>query len=459
MSKRHEMDMTSGPLLGKMIRFSLPVVLSNVLQLLYNAADSVIVGRFDADGKIALAAVGSTASIIHLITNLFIGFFLGGSIIIAQYKGAGKEEDVSKTVHTAALTSLLTGLAVCLIGQLAAAPLLQAMGTPPEVIGKSLLYLRIYFLGMPFTTLYNFGASTLRAVGDTKRPLYFLTIAGVINVGLNAFFVIALKMSVAGVAAATVISQAVSAVLVLICLMHAEGSIRLDPKKLCLSGSKLLMMTKVGLPVGLQNALFSFSNVLIQSSINSFGPAVMAAHTAAVSIEGFMNASVAGVADTSINFSGQNVGAGKYKRVRRVCAICSVLSVGISLALGAIMILFGDKLLGLYNPDPEVIANGLYRTTLVGATYWTFALMNVFSGCMRGMGHSFLPMLTSVLGICGFRILYIYTIFEWSPTLLTLYFSYPASWVLTMLLNLVCYLIVSRRLIAGKLKVITRSSN
>ncbi len=459
MSRRYEMDMTSGPLLGKMIRFSMPVVLSNVLQLLYNAADSVIVGRFDTDGKIALAAVGSTGSIIHLITNLFIGFFLGGSIIIAQYKGAGREEDVSRTVHTAALTSLLTGLAVCLLGQLAAGPMLTAMGTPPEVIGKSLLYLRIYFLGMPFTTIYNFGASTLRAVGDTKRPLFFLTLSGVVNVGLNAFFVIVLKMSVAGVAAATVISQAISAALVLACLMRAEGSIRLDPKKLSLSGSKLLLMTKVGLPVGLQNALFSFSNVLIQSSINSFGAAAMAAHTAAVSIEGFMNASVAGVADTSINFTGQNVGAGKFRRVRRVCAICSVLSVGISLLLGAIMILFGSHLLGFYNPDPEVIAYGLNRTVLVGASYWTFALMSVFSGCMRGMGRSFLPMLTSILGICGFRILYIYTIFRWSPTLLTLYFSYPASWVLTMLLNLVCYLIVSHRLIAGKLRVDTAGRN
>jgi len=459
MSKRYEMDMTSGPLLGKMIRFSLPVVLSNVLQLMYNAADSIIVGRFDADGKIALAAVGATASIIHLVTNLFIGFFLGGSIIIAQYKGAGKEEDVSKTVHTAALTSLLTGIAVCVIGQLVASPLLTAMDTPPEVIDKSLIYLRVYFLGMPFTTLYNFGASTLRAVGDTKRPLYFLTIAGILNVGLNAVFVIVLKMSVAGVAAATVISQAVSAALVLVCLMHADGSIRLTPGKLGISPSKLAMMTKVGLPVGLQNALFSFSNLLIQSSINGFGAAAMAAHTAAVSIEGFMNTSVAGVADTSINFTGQNVGAGKFRRVHRVCFICSALSAGISIVFGTFMILFGRELLSIYNPDPEVIAYGLNRTTLIGATYWSFAIMSVFSGCLRGMGQSFLPMLMSVLGICGFRILYIYTIFEWSPTLLTLYISYPASWVLTMLMNLVCYLIVSRRLISGKLKVITRAEN
>ncbi|MBE6760279.1 MAG: MATE family efflux transporter [Ruminococcaceae bacterium] len=456
MSKRYEMDMTTGPLLGKMIRFALPVVLSNVLQLLYNAADSIIVGRFDADGKLSLAAVGSTASIIHLVTNLFIGFFLGASIIIAQFKGAGKEDEVSKTVHTGALTSLLTGIVVCAIGLLVSEPLLVAMDTPAEVIDKSLLYIRIYFLGMPFTTVYNFGASTLRAVGDTKRPLYFLALSGVVNVALNALFVIVFHMSVAGVAAATVISQALSAVLVTFCLLHAEGSIRLNPRRLRINGSKLVMMAKVGVPVGLQNALFSFSNVLIQSSINGFGSAAMAAHTAAVSIEGFMNVSVAGVADTSINFTGQNVGAGKYDRVRRVCVICSVLSVGISLIIGAGMILFGDKLLAIYNPDPEVIAYGLNRTTLIGATYWSFALMSVFSGCMRGMGRSALPMLTSVLGICGFRILYIYTIFAWSPTLLTLYISYPASWVLTMLCNLVCYLVVSRMLMKGRLKVITK---
>lgn len=456
MSKRHEIDMTSGPLLGKMLRFALPVICSNMLQLLYNAADSIIVGRFDVDGKVALAAVGSTSSIIHLVTNLFIGFFLGGSIIVAQFKGAGKEDEVSKTVHTAALTSLITGIAVCIMGQIVARPLLTIMDTPTDVIEKSLLYIRIYFLGMPFTTLYNFGASTLRAVGDTKRPLYFLTVSGVLNVGLNALFVIVFQMSVAGVAIATVASQALSATLVLISLAHSDGCIRLCLSKLQIHGSKLLMMIKVGVPVGLQNALFSFSNVLIQSSINGFGAAAMAAHTAAVSIEGFMNVAVAGVADTSINFTGQNVGAGKYDRVRRVCGICAALSVSISLCLGMIMLLFGRQLLGIYNPDPEVIAYGLNRTTLVGLTYWVFALMNVFAGCLRGMGKSFLPMMTSLIGICGFRIVYIYTIFSAWPTLFVLYLSYPASWLAGMLLNMVCYFVVSRRLIAGKLKVITK---
>lgn len=457
MSKRYEIDMTTGPLLGKMLRFALPVMFSNVLQLLYNAADSIIVGRFDADGTGALAAVGSTASIIHLVTNLFIGFFLGGSIIVAQYKGAGEEEEVSKTVHTAALTSLLTGIVVCVIGQLVARPLLTAMDTPAEVIDRSLLYIRIYFLGMPLTTLYNFGASTLRATGDTRRPLYFLTLAGIVNVGLNAIFVIVLHMGVAGVALATVISQGISAALVLASLAHADGSIRLQFGKLRIHGKKLVMMAKVGLPMGLQNALFSFSNVLIQSSINSFGSAAMAAHTAAVSIEGFVNASVAGVTDTSVNFTGQNVGAGKYNRVRRVCAICAGLAVTVSLMLGSVMVFFGDRLLAIYNNDPEVIACGLNRTTIVGLTYWTFGLMNVFAGCLRGMGRSFLPMIASLLGVCGFRIVYIYTIFAISPTLLTLYAAYPSSWVVAMVLNMVCYFVVSRLLIKGKLKVITKN--
>ncbi len=449
--------MTSGPLLGKMLRFAFPVIISNVLQLLYNAADSIIVGRFAEDGKNALAAVGSTASIIHLVTNLFIGFFLGGSIIIAQFKGAGKDDEVSKTVHTSALTSLITGIAVCIIGQLVAEPLLTAMGTPPEVIGKSLLYIRIYFLGMPFTTFYNFGASTLRAVGDTKRPLYFLAVSGVLNVVLNAVLVIYFGMDVAGVAIATVASQALSAFLVFLSLLHSDSCIRLSLSRLKIHGRKLSMMIKVGLPMGLQNSLFSFSNVLIQSSINSFGEAAMAAHTAAVSIEGFMNVAVSGVADTSINFTGQNVGAGKYKRVRRVCAICAVLSVVISLGLGIIMFFFGDKLLAIYNPDPDVIACGLNRTKLIGLTYWIFALMNVFAGCLRGMGRSLMPMVSSLVGVCAFRIVYIYTIFRLSPTLFTLYAVYPASWAVAMILNMICYLIISRLLIAGRLKVITKS--
>lgn len=457
MSRRHEMDMTSGPLLGKMLRFAFPVILSNVLQLLYNAADSIIVGRFAEDGKNALAAVGSTNAIINLITNLFIGFFLGGSIIIAQFKGAGDEKEVSKTVHTSALVSLLTGLTVCVIGQLIAEPLLTAMGTPSEVIGKSLLYIRIYFLGMPFMTFYNFGASTLRAVGDTKRPLYFLAVSGVVNVVLNAVLVIVFGMDVAGVAIATVVSQALSALLVFLSLLHSEGSIRLSFSKFRIHGRKLGLMIKVGLPMGIQNSLFSFSNVLVQSSVNLFGEAAMAAHTATVSIESIMSVAVSGVADTSINFTGQNVGAGKYKRVRRVCAICSILSVVISLALGMVMFFFGDKLLAIYNNDPDVIACGLNRTRLVGLTYWIFALMNVFAGCLRGMGRSLLPMITSLLGVCAFRIVYICTVFELFPTLLTLYAVYPASWAVAMILNMICYFIISRLLIAGKLKVITKT--
>ncbi len=457
MSRRHEIDMTSGPLLGKMLRFAFPVIISNVLQLLYNAADSIIVGRFAEDGQNALAAVGSTSSIIHLVTNLFIGFFLGGSIIIAQFKGAGDDNEVSRTVHTSALVSIITGLAVCIMGQIAAEPLLVAMGTPAEVIDKSLLYIRIYFLGMPFTTFYNFGASTLRAVGDTKRPLYFLTVSGILNVALNAILVIVFGMDVAGVAIATVVSQALSALLVMLCLLHSDSSIRLMPSKLRIHGKKLVMMIKVGLPMGLQNALFSFSNVLIQSNINSFGAATMAANTAAVNIEGFMNVAVSAVADTSVNFVGQNVGAGKYKRVRRVCAICAVLAVSISLILGSLLFLFGDKLISIYNPSPDVIESGINRTRLVGLTYWIFALMNVFAGCLRGMGRSFLPMISSLLGVCVFRIIYIYTIFAAIPTLTSLYAVYPSSWAVAMLLNMICYFIISRLLIAGKIRVITKA--
>lgn len=452
MSRRYEIDMTRGPLFGKLLRFALPAMLSNVLQLLYNAADMIIVGRYDIEGKASLAAVGSTASVIHLVTNLFMGVTLGASIIIAQYRGAEREEDVSRTVHTAALSSFLCGVFVTVVGLVISEPMLIWMDTPPDVFDKALLYIRIYFLGMTSMLVYNFGASALRAIGDTKRPLYFLTAAGVLNVLLNLLFVVVLRFGVAGVALATVISQTLSAVLVIVCLVRSDGSIRLRFSKLRIHADKLAAMLRIGLPIGLQNSLFSISNVLVQSSVNSFGSAAMAAHTAAVSIEGFMNAVVKGVADASMNFTGQNVGAGENLRVKRVCAICGAAAAGCSLALGTVIFCFGSQLLSIYNPDPEVIAYGLNRIMLVGLTYWTFGLMQVFAGCLRGMGRSTLPMICSLLGICGFRILYIYTVFPLSRTLLTLYFSYPASWTVAMLANMICYFVISRKLIKGTLR-------
>ncbi len=452
MANRNEIDMTRGPLLGKIIKFAAPVVLTNVLQLLYNAADMAIVGQFDADGSGALAAVGATSSIIHLVTNIFMGLSLGTGVSVAQHKGAGEEEDVRQTVHTSILASVICGIIVCTIGMLVSTPMLRMMGTPESILDRSVLYIRIYFAGMPFMMLYNFGASIHRAVGDTKRPLYFLTFSGIINVCLNLVFVILFNMGVAGVALATVISQMISSVLMTTSLCHTEGCCKLHLNQLKIHWRKLGEIMRIGMPAGIQNSLFSISNVLIQSSINSFGEIVMAANTAAVSIEGFMNAAVAGVADASTNFTGQNVGAGKYHRIRKVVTVCSIASVVISVGMGALILTFGRQLLSIYNSDPEVIDQGVYRLLINGGTYAIFALMQVFAGGLRGMGRSLEPMIISIVGVCGLRIVYIYTIFALFPQLNVLYLSYPSSWFCAMAANMICYFIVSRKLINSQKK-------
>lgn len=450
MATQNGMDMTRGPLLGKILKFAAPVVLTNVLQLLYNAADIVVVGQFSENGSQALAAVGATSPIIHLITNAFMGLSLGTGVAVAQHKGAGEDEEVSKTVHTSILASVICGILVCIIGLLAARPMLEAMATPDNVIEKSVLYISIYFCGMPFMMLYNFGASIHRAVGDTRRPLYFLTISGILNVILNLVFVIVMGMNVEGVAIATVISQILSSVLMTASLCHAEGCCRLYLRRLRIHWKRLGEIIRIGLPAGIQNSLFSISNVLIQSSINLFGEAAMAAHTAATSLEGFMNAAVSGVADASTNFTGQNVGAGKYSRVKKVNAVCAVASVVIALVMSAFIVGFSRQLLRLYDKNPEVIELGVTRLMISSSMYFIFGLMQVFAGGLRGMGKSMLPMIVSIVGVCGLRIVYIYTIFAAEPTLEVLYLSYPVSWFCAMAANMVSYFIVSRRLISGK---------
>ena len=446
MKRRHEIDMTSGPLLGKIFAFALPLLTTNILQLLYNAADTVIIGQFD--GSAALAAVGSTAALINLVTNVMIGLATGTSVIVAQHKGAGEDADVSRTVHTSILLSILGGILVSVIGECVSRPMLVMMGTPEHLLADALLYVRIYFAGIPFMMLVNFGASILRAVGDTRRPLYFLSISGLLNVRLNLLFVVVFDMGVSGVAVATVISQAVAALLITLSLCHADGSYRLIFRQLHIYGDKLIEILKIGLPAGIQGSLFSISNVIIQSSINSFGQVAMAAHTAAVSLEGFMNAAVNSVADAATSFVGQNVGAGKPKRVKKVTLVCSVANIVISVVMGTVIMIFARQLLGIYNKEPEVIELGLNRLYVIGATYFTFGLMQVFAASLRGMGHSLSPMIISILGICGLRILYIYTVFPLVPTLMGLYISYPASWLAAWLGNMVWYFIISRKMLA-----------
>ncbi len=446
MKRTYEMDMCSGPILSKILAFALPLMLSGILQLLFNAADIVVVGRFA--GSEALAAVGSTSSLINLIINMFIGLSIGANVVAARSYGARDAEAVSETVHTAVFSALVGGVILIFAGILLARPMLTLMGTPDDVIDQSALYMQIYFIGMPAFMLYNFGAAILRAIGDTKRPLYFLTLAGVVNVVFNLIFVIVFKMGVAGVALATIISQIISAALITLCLIKTEGPCHLDIKQLKFHKKSLMEMLRIGLPAGLQGTIFNISNVLIQSSVNSFGSLVMAGNTAASNIEGFVYTAMNAVYQTSLSFTSQNMGAKEFKRVDKVLMQCLVVVAVVGIVLGNGAYLFGSQLLGIYSSSPEVIQYGLVRLSLVSATYFLCGLMDVFVGSIRGLGYSIMPMLVSLTGACLFRVIWIFTIFQVERTLFCLYISYPISWVLTTSIHAVCYLLVRKKAFA-----------
>ena len=441
--RSYEIDMCNGPLLGKILRFAVPLMLSGVLQLFFNAADIVVVGRFT--GHTALAAVGSTGALINLLINVFVGLSIGTNVLVARYYGAQDAKQLSETVHTSVLTSLVSGVILIAVGVAFAEPLLTLMGTPEDVLGQAALYMRIYFVGMPAMMLYNFGAAILRSVGDTKRPLYFLTIAGVVNVILNLFFVIVFHLGVAGVAIATVISQVISAGLVTICLMKTNASYRLELHKLHIYKDKFFGMMRVGLPAGMQGAVFSISNVLIQSSINSFGSTVMAGSTAAANIEGFVYISMNALYQTSISFTSQNLGAKNYHRIDQTLVRCMCIVTLIGLVLGNGAHLLGNHLLHIYSDDLEVISFGMQRLSVISVTYCLCGMMDVLAGTIRGMGYSMLPMIVSLIGACVFRIIWIFTVFRVQHTLFILYASYPISWILTILAHFVCYLIVRKK--------------
>ena len=443
MRKSYEMDMCNGPLLGKILIFAVPLMLSGILQLLFNAADIIVVGRFS--GSHALAAVGSTSALINLLVNVFIGLSVGTNVLIAQYYGAKDRKNISETVHTSVLISLISGFILVFVGVALAKPILKLMGTPDDVLNQAVLYIRIYFLGMPVTMLYNFGAAILRAIGDTKRPLYFLSIAGVVNVVLNLIFVIAFDMGVAGVALATVISQVISAALVVRCLVCMDGICRLNLKKLHIHRDKLMRMVQIGLPAGMQGAIFSLSNVLIQSSVNSFGSVAMAGNTAAANIEGFVYNSMNAVHQTALSFTSQNVGAKKYKRIGKILTQCLLIVSAIGLTMGIGAYALGKPLLHIYSSDPEVIQYGLARMQGICVTYFLCGIMDVMVGSLRGMGCSIMPMLVSLTGACGFRILWIFTVFAWKHSLFVLYISYPISWIITAGVHMICYTVVKKK--------------
>ncbi|MBR6325269.1 MAG: MATE family efflux transporter [Lachnospiraceae bacterium] len=436
-NSRFETDLTTGPLLPKILSYYIPLMLSAELQLLFNAADVIVVGRFA--GSDALAAVGSTSSLINLLSKLFIGLGIGANVLVAHYKGAEQDRDLSDIVHTAVATSLIGGVLLMILGIAAASPALLLMGSPEGILPLAVRYMRIYFVGTIFNLVYNYGSSILNAMGDTTRPLIFLSLAGVVNVILNLFFVIGLRMGVAGVAWATVLSQGISAVLIFRCLCRLEGPARLIPSKLSIRPHMLLRMLGIGLPAGLQGCLFSISNVIIQSSVNSFGPVVMAGNAASANIEGFIYSAMYAYSQTAISFVGQNIGAKRFDRIRSICHICLVLVTVTGLVLGGGAYLIGRSLLGLYSTDPEVVVYGLVRMLYICVPYFLCGLMDTMVGMMRGMGYSTAPMIVSLTGACLLRIVWIFTYFQTHHTPEVLYVSYPISWAVTFLAHVVCY--------------------
>lgn len=442
------MDMTEGPLLGKIIRYSIPVMLTSILQLLYNAADIVVVGRFA--GTTALAAVGAAGPLNTLMINLFIGLSVGTSVVVAQHYGAERYKDVQDTIHTAMLLSLICSALCLAIGVLFHRPLLQLMGTPEDVVDMAATYMLILFLGVPFMLVFNFGAAILRAVGDTRRPLIVLSSTGFLNVFLNLFFVIVMHMDAAGVALATVISQAVSTVIIILLLMREEGVLHFDPRKMFLQKDIARNIIRVGLPAGVQGMIFSISNSLMQSTINSFGAITIAGNTAAGNIEAFLYNAQNAFYQAAITFTGQNIGAGKPERVKKIVGACTVCVVTLCVAGGVTILLFGPQLIGIYNTDPEVISWGIIRNRVLMPLYSSCALMDMFTGVLRGMGYSLQPMLLSIFSVCGIRIFWIFVIFPLMPELWLLYCSYPVSWTIAALLEFVFFLFQYKKIMAKR---------
>lgn len=443
-SKTYEMDMCNGPLLPKLVTFAVPLVLSGILQLLFNAADIIVVGRFA--GSESLAAVGSTSALINLLVNVFIGLSIGANVLVAQFYGAQKFKELDETVHTAMLLAACSGLFLVVVGVLLADPMLTIMGTPEDVLSLAVLYMKIFFVGMPATLVYNFGSAILRAVGDTKRPLYFLLTAGIVNVILNLIFVIQFSLGVAGVALATVISQCISAMLIVQCLSRTDAPYRLKVRELRIVPYRAVMIAKIGLPAGFQGAIFSISNVLIQSSVNSFGSVAMAGNTAAQNIEGFVYTSMNAVYQTALSFTSQNYGARKFKRMTKILLYCLGIVTVVGLVMGGGSVLFGRQLVGIYSSNPDVIQYGINRLRIISGPYFLCGLMDTIVGSLRGMGHSIAPMFVSLTGACAFRVVWIFTVFAMNRTLQTLYLSYPASWTLTFLAHVVCYIIIRRKM-------------
>ena len=441
---RFEIDMCNGPIMSKLISFSVPLILSGMLQLMFNAVDIIVVGQFS--GSTSLAAVGSTTALINVFVNLFMGISLGANVVSARCYAMGRREEMSKTVHTAITIALVSGIIMAVIGVIFAKGALLLMGTPENVINLSTLYMRIYFLGMPFFMLYNYGAAILRAVGDTKRPLIFLVISGCINAGINMLLVIVFDMGVAGVAIGTVISQFVSCALVINCLYRTKSSYQLRFSKLKIEKDYMIQIFQVGVPAGIQSTVINFSNALLQSSVNSFGSVAMAGYTAANNVLGFLYVSVNSITQACMSFTSQNYAVGKHKRMDRVLIDCIVLSISVALILGGGAYLFGTYILNIYTSDADVIKCGLEILSITTVPYFFCGIMDLFPGALRGMGYSTIPMILSIIGTVGIRILWIFVFFPMHRSLYFLFISYPGSWIATIVMQVICYMLVRKKI-------------
>ena len=439
MSKSNQLDLTEGPILSKLLQFSIPLILSSLLQLLFNAADVVVVGRFA--GNNSLAAVGSTGSLINLLVNLFMGLSIGTNVVAANYFGAKRSRELQETVHTSILISLVCGVVLTFVGVIGSKYILMLMQAPHEVLTLATLYLKIYFGGITATMIYNFGSALLRAKGDTKRPLYILFAAGVMNLILNLIFVIAFKMDVAGVGWATVISQCFAAVAVLVILVREKDDFKLNFRRLAINTHILAKIVKIGLPAGFQGIMFSFSNVIIQSSVNSFGAITIAGNAAAVNLEGFVYTSMNGFAQGTLTFCSQNMGAGKVDRIKKVVLVSQVCIAIIGAVLGGVFILFRYQLVGFFSNSPDVIEAGVRRFWIIMTTYYLCGMMDGMSNSIRGIGHSLTPVITSLCGACLYRIIWIFTVFQIPQfhTIYCIYITYPISWILTFIANIIFY--------------------
>lgn len=439
----HEIDMLHGPLLPKIIMFSLPLALSNALQLLFNAADVIIVGRYA--GSAALAAVGATTVLVNLLVNFFIGISMGANIFFASGYAAGKKEQVSRGVHTAVVFSVLSGIGFAAAGILGADFILRQMQTPAEIAPMSAAYFRIYLIGLPAIITYNFGSAALRSMGDTQRPMYYLLFSGILNVILNLITVIGMQMGVAGVAIATTASNYVSAFLVVRALAMEESCFRLDPRQLRIDPKVLKEMLRLGLPSGIQSSMFGIANVLIQSSINGFGAAYIAGNATSVNIEGFILTVINAFSAAGLTFGSQNVGARYYKRADRVFRTVLASGVPITFVIGVLMAVFRVQFVSIYNSDPDVIMVGGMRILAMLPLYWLEVVMNGYSSAMRSLGHTMEPMIIAIVSICIFRIIYLHTVFAMSPTYETLLLIWPVSWVLSIVASIVVYRRIRRR--------------